>query len=264
MKRAIVLLPVLFACGSTPPPPPEQPKTEETTSKPTTQGPVIEQELGSLDERAVAKKLEQLTNGPIEKCHEQGRSRLEYLTGDVKLFMRIGKDGRVKYTFLEQSTLGDRETEKCILDVLSNADWPKPVGGEGEVRNGFGWGAGNERAPTPWGPEKVLGALDDHKSVKKDVEKCKGGVKGDFIVTAYVEHDDNPEPEPPATKAPATPPKKPKGKKAGKNDAGKFRALGATPPNKDGADKVDCIIDALKPLRLPTPGSYAAKVSFPL
>ena len=48
------------------------------------------------------------------------------------------------------------------------------------------------------------------------------------------------------------------------NPAGKFRALGATSPNKDGADKIDCIVDALKPLRLPTPGSYAAKVSFPL
>jgi hypothetical protein len=85
-------------------------------------------------------------------------------------------------------------------------------------------------------------------------------MKGDFIVTAYVEHDDSAPEEKPK---PAAGGKK-HGKKAGKEHGGKFKALGIVPPNKDGADKVDCIVDALKPLRLPTPGSYAAKVSFPI
>jgi hypothetical protein len=100
--------------------------------------------------------------------------------------------------------------------------------------------------------------------VKKDVQKCKAGAKGDFIVTAYVEHDDSAPDEKPAPAKPAGPGGKKGGKKAGKDHGGKFKTIGIVPPNKDAADKVDCIVDALKPLKLPTPGSYAAKVSFPL
>ena len=250
-----------LACGSAPPPPPEQPKTDNDSSskRPTGPTPQVEQELGSIDQRAVERKFGAL-QGEFEKCHQQGRDRVEYMSGDVKIFMRVGKDGKVRYSYFEESSLGDRDTEKCILDVLGRASWPQPQGGEAEVRNGFGWGPGGERAPTPWGPEKVIGALDDSKDVKKEVQKCKAGMKGDFIVTAYVEHDDSAPEEKPK---PAGNNKK-HGKKAGKEHGGKFKALGIVPPNKDGADKVDCIVDALKPLKLPTPGSYAAKVSFPI
>lgn len=263
MKRASIILCAfaLAACGGKQPPPPETAKTDDTPKGPSGPTPVVEQELGSLDQRAVERKFGALQD-QFEKCHSEGRDRVEYLTGDVKIFMRIGKDGKVRYSYFEESTLGDRDTEKCILDVLGRATWPQPVGGEGEVRNGFGWGPGGERAPTPWGPEKVMTALEDAKDVKKDVAKCKAGVKGDFIVTAYVEHDENASSNDAHPKAAGS--GKKHGKKAGKEHGGKFKAIGITPPGKDGADKVDCIVDALKPLKLPTPGSYAAKVSFPI
>lgn len=260
MKRSILVVlasVTLLACGSKPPPPPEPPKQDDDAAhRSTGPTPQVEQELGSIDQRAVERKFGAL-QGELEKCHQQGRDRVEYLSGDVKIFMRVGKDGKVRYSYFEESTLGDRETEKCILEALGRASWPQPQGGEAEVRNGFGWGPGGERAPTPWGPEKVIGALDDAKDVKKDVQKCKAGVQGDFIVTAYVEHDESAAEDKPKGG-------KKHGKKAGKDHGGKFKALGIVPPSKDGADKVDCIVDALKPLRLPTPGSYAAKVSFPI
>jgi hypothetical protein len=266
MKRSLLLLVTVLtvACGSAPPPPPEQPKpdSDSTSKRPSGPTPQVEQELGSIDQRAVERKFGAL-QGELEKCHQQGRDRVEYMSGDVKIFMRVGKDGKVRYSYFEESTLGDRDTEKCILDVLGRASWPQPQGGEAEVRNGFGWGPGGERAPTPWGPEKVIGALDDAKDVKKDVQKCKAGLKGDFIVTAYVEHDDSPADEKPGP-APKPAGNKKHGKKAGKDQGGKFKTIGIVPPNKDAADKVDCIVDALKPLKLPTPGSYAAKVSFPI
>jgi hypothetical protein len=266
MNRSLPVLLVAFAigCGSAPPPPPEPPKTDDDSAnkRPTGPTPQVEQELGSIDQRAVERKFGAL-QGEFEKCHQQGRDRVEYLSGDVKIFMRVGKDGKVRYSYFEESTLGDRDTEKCILDVLGRAVWPQPQGGEAEVRNGFGWGPGGERAPTPWGPEKVMGALDDAKDVKKDVQKCKAGVKGDFIVTAYVENDDSATDDKPPASKPANGGKK-HGKKAGKEHGGKFKTIGIIPPNKDGADKVDCIVDALKPLKLPTPGSYAAKVTFPI
>jgi hypothetical protein len=265
-------------CGGSKPPP----KTEETAKDETAKseggggGPTVEQELGSIDQRAVEKKFDEL-QGKLEGCHQQGRDRVEYLAGDVKVFLRVGKDGRVKYSFFEESTLGDRETEKCILDLFGATDWPKPQGGEAEVRNGFGWPAGSERQPTPWGPEKVSGAIDDDKDVKKGVEKCKAGVTGDFRVTAYVEpgevegHHGSGHG---AGKSNGKGPGKGGGKHGKKGDkkgagkggehGGKFKAIGVAAPNKDGAEKIECIVDALRSLSLPSPGSYAAKVTFQL
>ncbi len=249
-----------LACGEkTEPKAPIQESPTEGPKPRKTAGPQVAQELGSIDERAVQGTMEKL-GARLEKCHSDGRGRVEYLSGDVKVFLRIDQVGKVRYGYFEESTIGDHETERCIMEVFSSATWPKPEGGEAEVRHAFGWGPGGERSPAPWGPEKVMNALDDSKDVKKEVHKCKGGIKGDFIATAYVEHDDSPPEEPPA-----------KGGKRGakkhdknKNEGGKIKSVGIVPPGKDGADKIDCLVDALKTLRLPTPGSYAVKVSFPL
>jgi len=256
----------LVACGGSTPEP--QVSGEPTTheSRPQRSGkpaPQVSQELGSIDQRKVEQTFQSLQRGPLEACHTKGRERVEYLTGDVKVFLRIDGNGKVKYGYFEDSTLGDRDTEKCILDVFSRASWPKPEGGEAEVRSGFGWGAGGEREPTTWPSDKVQSALTEAKDVKKDVEKCRSGVKADFKVTAYVEHDDAADEH----AASAKPKGKPKAgaKPADKTDkSGRFKAIGVAAPSREAAEKVDCIVDALKPLELPSPGSYAAKVTFSL
>jgi hypothetical protein len=261
---------VLAACGgSKPPPKTEEAPTQETSTPSAEATPVVTQELGSIDERSVVETFAKLQM-PLEGCLKQGRTRLRFLSGDVKVFLRIEPSGKVKYAFFEDSTLGDRDTEKCILDVLHNADWPKPKGGEAEVRNGFGWEPGGERPPASWESDKVTTALVESKEVKKDIDKCKSGIKGDFHVTAYVEHG-IPAPPPPEPGAPKKKPKKPKKpeKKPKKNEkraegGGRFKSVGVAPPNKEGAEKVDCLVDALKRLEVPNPGSYAAKVTFSL
>ncbi len=258
----------LAACGSSPPPKADEPVAEQRSSS---SGPKLQmsQELGSIDERKVQQTFDSLVNGTLENCHKQGRDRLEYLTGDVKVFLRIDGNGHVKYGFFEDSTIGDRDTEKCIMGVFSSTTWPKPEGGEAEVRSGFGWGPGGEREPTAWSSDKVTTALVESKDVKKDIDKCKKGVSGDFRVTAYVEADEGGDSggsgggAKPGKNKPAA---KPKHGKAGaaKETGGRFKAIGMAPPNKDGAEKVDCLVDALKSLELPSPGSYAAKVTFSL
>jgi len=277
MNRRSFVLPVSFAlvtltaCGSSPKPVVEEPVAEQraSSSAPKLQ---MSQELGSIDERKVQQTFDSLVNGTLESCHKQGRDRVEYLTGDVKVFLRIDGSGRVKYGFFEDSTLGDRETEKCIMGVFNSTTWPKPEGGEAEVRSGFGWGPGGEREPTSWSSDKVTTALVESKDVKKDIDKCKHGVSGDFRVTAYVEADEgdgggngNGGGKHGKNK-PAAKPKHASGKGGGaaKETGGKFKAIGIAAPNKDGAEKVDCLVDALKALELPSPGSYAAKVTFSL
>lgn len=257
------------ACGGGAPPP-EEPKAEqhETVSRPQTGGPQMQQELGSIDERAVAQTFQRLT-GQTEGCHAKGRDRVEYLAGDVKVFLRIDANGKVRYGYFEESTLGDRETEKCILEVFKSATWPKPVGGEAEVRNGFGWGPGGEREPTSWGPEKVLEALGEAKAVKKSLDKCQSGVKGDFHVTGYVVASESAEEDAAADGAEraakgkgAKPKPGAKGGHKDKHDGGKFLAVGVATSTKEAAERSDCVVDALRELPLPSPGSYAAKVAY--
>jgi hypothetical protein len=265
---SLVSLVSLVGCGSSPPPKVEEPVKEERSQS---SGPKLQmsQELGSIDERKVEQTFASLVSGTLENCHKQGRDRVEYLTGDVKVFLRIDGNGRVKYGFFEDSTLGDRETEKCIMGVFNSTNWPKPEGGEAEVRSGFGWGPGGEREPTAWSSDKVTTALVDAKDVKKDVDKCKRGINGDFRVTAYVEADDGDGAGAGGggkhhKAKPAAKPKPKPSKGAAKETGGRFKAIGIAPPNKEGAEKVDCLVDALKSLDLPSPGSYAAKVTFSL
>ena len=266
MRKTILLLTLVACGGSTPAPKAEDPSsTPSPTSAQPRRGnaggmPSVSQELGSIDEGAVQKTFDRLQT-KLEVCHEHGRRKVEFLSGDVKVFLRVGQDGRVRYGYLEGSTIGDRETESCILDVFSRADWPKPQGGEAEIRNGFGWSAGSERQPASWPAEKALNALgpDDRKAI----DECKAGASGTYKVTGYV--------EPGEVEAPAVvePPKKPGGKKAPpppapKEPGGKFKAIGIAVPGKDAAAKADCIVDALRNVALPSPGSYAAKVTFTL
>lgn len=286
LVSTILLALTPIACGGDPPPknpndandaPPtvEQGGGTRSGKKGGAGGPSIAQELGSIDQRGVEKMSHNLIVGKIEsQCHKQARGRLEYITGDVKMFFRIDASGKVKYSYFEDTNLGDRETEKCILDAFAGGDWPKPIGGEAEVRNGFGWTPGDERAPAPWTADKVTSALEKDKDVKEAVGKCKAGVSGDFKVTAYVEPGEiekpaPPEPPPPAGKKPAgkpdpkkTPPKKPAADEP--EHGGKFKAIGMSAPNKDAAAQIDCLVDALKMLPLASPGSYVAKVSFTL
>lgn len=251
----------IAACGGSAPPPKTEDTAQDETRRPRSgAGLAVSQELGSIDERAVEETFFNLGR-KLEVCHARGRDRVEYLAGDVKVFLRIDTGGRVRYGYFEESTLGDRETEKCLLDLFAATPWPKPEGGEAEVRNGFGWPAGGERPPTPWGPEKVMTAIDADADVKKSIAACKEGASGDFIVTAYVEPGEVEHGSGSGV-----------GKRSGKGgqkgaktgERGVFKAIGIAAPDKEGAEKVDCIVDALRDLSLPSPGSYAAKVTFPL
>jgi hypothetical protein len=242
MKRMLVGMLVacgaLVACGSEPPPkapeppPPEPARVERPAPK-----LAATQELGSIDEKATNKQFERLQSQLLD-CQKQAIRRVEYLAGDIRVFLRIAQDGTVRWSYLEQSTLGDRETEKCMLGVLSSAHWPEPEGGEAEVQKSMSFDGVDARPPTSWPSDKVSGARAKQGD---DAMQCKAGVKGAFTVTAYVE---------PAQHK--------------KDKFGKVLAVGVASPNKEGEAKADCIADAVMQWKLPSPGGYAAKVTFNL
>ncbi len=228
---------IVAACGGSTPPaaaPTSDDSSASQSQAPSGPAPQVSQELGSIDQHQVEVTFDHL-QGKIQNCFKQGLGRIEYLGGDVSVFLRIGQDGRVRYGYFEDSTVGDRDTEKCLLDVLSHADWPKPQGGEAEVRNKFGFDApGDVRAPTDWNSDKIAAILGKASDA---ISQCKGGVSGSFKGAAYVLPD---------------------GKK------GKVQAAGLASPSKDGVDKIDCLLGVVNGLPMPSPGSYAAKVSFAL
>src|SRR6202020_805669 len=117
-------------------------------------------------------------------CQKDGLSRVEFLAGDAKFFLRIAQDGSVRWTFLEDSTLGDRDTAKCMLQVLSSAHWPQPDGGAGEAQRPISFDGGDARPPVSWRSDKVASVLAEEGG---DAMRCKAGTRGVFKVTAYVQ-----------------------------------------------------------------------------
>ncbi len=209
----------------------KQPDPEPITARePERPKLAVAQELGSIDPAEVQKTWNRL-HGDFESCRKAGLERVEYLHGDVKFFVRVGPDGGVKWTFLEDSNLGDRDTEKCMLDVVTATKWPKPDGGDAEVRNSLGFDP-EGRAPASWPTDKIAAILGKNE---KDLHKCKGSVKATFHVTLYV---------------------------APHHKDGKVQAVGVSAPSKEASDKVDCIVGEVKGWKMPSPGSWGAKVEF--
>jgi len=224
----------------------------------------MQQELGSIDDAAINETFDRIA-GALEACHTAGRARVDVLAGDVTVFMRIDAQGQARYAYFQASTLGDRDTEICVLDLLRRTKWPVPIGGEAEVTHGFGWSAGSERAPVSWEPEKVIDALLAATPVKHAVDQCRRGTSDSLQLTGYVVAGAPTSSADPNKTAPKKKRKKSSNRKPAKTGKpGHFRALGAATANKDAAEKLDCVVDALKTLSLPSPGAATAKVSFTL
>jgi hypothetical protein len=188
-------------------------------------------ELGDVDPEDVTKAFKKL-EGPFTDCQKRGLDRVEVLAGSVKFFVRIGADGSAKWSYLEESELGDRDTERCLLDVVMGARWPKPAGGDAEARYGMELPLQSTRPPNDWGPDKVAAALGRNGDA---IDHCKAGTNGTFRATMYV------------------------------GPGGKVMAAGVATSTRDGDDKADCLAKALLKLKgLPSPGSWPAKVSFGL
>ena len=193
--------------------------------------PSVQSELGEVDlkdaERAFAS-----ADGAIAGCHKKGLAKIEYLAGDIGFLVRIGADGKARYAVVESSSLGDRATERCMVDALTQTRWPVPKGGEAEARKLLSFTPGDAREPAAWPAEKVAGTVKDKADA---VNACKKGSSAQYHVTAYVQ---------------------PSGRD------GKFESIGVAASSPDAFAAADCVVDALKSSKLPSPGSYAAKVTF--
>ena len=170
----------------------------------------------------------------MTRCFQKGAEKVPYLaSGEIRFVVRVTESGGVRAAWVKDSTLGDRDTETCMVDVLKGASWPKPVGGkEGIAENSFTFDAdGEERAPVAWQPSQLGRALEE---VKGALKKCRSeaGGKKPLSATLYVETD------------------------------GKPKSIGVAAADERGASASDgCVASALEGMTFPSPGRWASKVT---
>lgn len=222
----------LFAagCGAAPPPPADDgSRAAEARAPRSHSGMGSESEIGGLDEFKV-KQVFQRVAPRLSACYDKGSERIPYLAGEVSFRLRITRDGGVRWAHVKDSSLGDRTTEECMLSILKSASWPHPEGGEGLAENSFTFEpGGDERAPVAWSQEQ-LG--QPFRKAHGALAHCRSSAgTGVIKATLYVDTD------------------------------GKASAVGVATADERGDAAVTCVIDTLKGLTFPSPGSYASKVS---
>lgn len=188
-------------------------------------------EIGALPEEETVAAFHEAWPA-IQDCFVRGSRRIEFLGGDIAFAVEVDASGSAS-VFAKQTTIGDRTTESCMIDVLRKAAWPLPVGGRvGLAENGFGFEmTGDVRPPVIWDPEQVSEVLNVNATA---LEECKHGARGSFTATVYVDAD------------------------------GTAMGVGVSPPNQDAERSSDCIVDVLVSATYPSPGSWPAKVTFSL
>lgn len=226
---AWVLVIVIAGCGSSAPHTTKAaPKEAPTENEEASSTPAARSEIGGLNEEAVARAFERM-NDDVQNCFAQGTTKISSLGGHVKMKLRIDPKGALRWAYMSESTLGDRDTEKCLLDAARGKSWPLPVGGDGLAERAY-----DVDPPSPvkeLDPKKFKVAL---ALVRKETPKCrKKGTWGTvFRVTAYLRYDGLPV------------------------------SVGIAPPNEKGEDVIDCMIKIIKKVKFGGIGRRLGKVSF--
>lgn len=221
------VLPLVLACSKAPQPA-EEPRYEIDDSEETRGGPEMMAEFGGLNEEKVARVFKNVQPA-LADCLMKGYDRVEFLGGEVRFLVNVNLSGRAESAFIESSNLGDYETERCMLRELSSQKWPKPVGGRiGPARNSIAFDPPSDvRAPVQWSSDDVRSALAQGS---EQLRACGG--HGPFVITAYVSTN------------------------------GSVLSVGVAHADPHGEAAAECLLQAVRSLKFPSPGSWPAKVSF--
>ncbi len=199
----------------------------EETSARRDDGVQIEGLMGSMDAEDVRYTMENKL-GRFMRCFSRRYEDIEILGGHIHMGFRVDIEGNVLWVYPTESSIGDRETEKCLLETAAAIHFPRPRGGEAE----FGYPLHLDppedvRPPVQWEESAIASTVEANR---RSLTSCGAG----YTVTVYV--------------APG----------------GEVMAAGASTSEQTNADGLDCVTDAVSRWSMPDPGSYPAKVSFSL
>lgn len=211
----------------------EQPQTAaDSGDAPRPSGPSLnmDAEIGALDEGKVRSTFEKQSR-QISSCFEKGSSRLPYLAGEIRFHVRVDQGGKAKSVHAIDSSLGDLETEECMIRALEGASWPAPEGGrEGIAESPFSFDPGGSTRPPVDLEPSTLGK--DESKVRDVLASCRSSSgAGRLKATMYLETD------------------------------GQVKAVGVSGEDPASRAAAKCVADGVRDLKLPSPGSYAGKVT---
>jgi outer membrane biosynthesis protein TonB len=229
-RRIFSVVLLCMACGG------KQPAAEEPRAQ---AGSGAEREESASDGLAVTGLKGTLSQDEVKnaleprmpkfaRCVAKRSGEVEWLSGSLQMSFRVAVDGSVASVFPLASTMGDRDTERCAVDVAKATHFPAPHGGEAEFTWSFEVPLDSEvRPPLDWTDSEVGAELTAHAS--EVMAQCGNGQYG---ITAYVDTD------------------------------GKVVSAGAATASEDAAAQLDCVVEAVRSWSFTSPGSYAAKAQF--
>jgi hypothetical protein len=226
--------PLLVACASAAPARPSSASdaSPERSDAREFAGPAsAESEIGGLSLEDIERELQKL-EPRFSSCVRRATDGASFIGGSFSLRLRLDRRGNVRWAYLADNTLGDREAERCVLAVAKGRTWPRPLSGEGLAETSFVVEPGDEPAAMPSGLGTAL-----RRRASALTRRCRAGLSGTFRATAYF------------------------------GPSGDLLSVGVSPPDEAGEVASDCIAEALGGLRAPRLGRNvepAAKVTFRL
>jgi TonB family protein len=184
---------------------------------------------GTLSQEEVKNALEPRML-KFARCVQQRSDSVEWLAGSVRLEFHVAVDGKVLRAYPRESSMGDRVTERCAVEVAEATRFPAPHGGEAD----FSWSFevpldGSIREPVSLSAAELE---ETPGSLRSAIEATCG--TGQFSLTAYVD------------------------------TVGKVVAVGVAAGDDESASKLDCVTGVAESFVFKSPGSYAAKVQLSL
>ncbi|NOY90300.1 MAG: AgmX/PglI C-terminal domain-containing protein [Deltaproteobacteria bacterium] len=226
-----------FGCGSDPEPV-ETVRVDEAGSggeAPEARPDAVQIEglMGTISADMVERGIEPRM-GRFLRCFQERYGSLEVLGGRFEMAFRIHTDGSVRWVYPSDSTIGDRETERCLLHVASGIRFHRPRGGEAEFSYPLSLDTAEDvRPPLNWDEARVSDALIEDGP--RLLSSCRpAGSRAAYHITAYI------------------------------MPGGRVQAAGAATDDADAVDSLDCVAQAVRGWSMPDPGSYPAKVHFEL
>jgi hypothetical protein len=119
----------------------------------------------------------------VSACFGAGKARNPHLLGAVAIRVIVARDGHVREAAIEEADLGDRETERCLVDVAIGLKFPKPRGGEVQMVLPLSFTPASARGGLVERPPTPLEIAAVHEAVEK---ACKPAAGAGYLLTVYV------------------------------------------------------------------------------
>lgn len=222
---AVLLLAAAECGGATPPPQPPRPPAPMEIERP--DDGVAVDTMGMLLPEEVRRTFQGASRALLG-CYADGLARVPHSAGSVEFRVRVARDGEVLWAFMPRADLGQHGVQRCMLDVVRGARFPRPRGGETEAVFDIDLAPPDLPAePIRWSSGDVAAEM---AAARPAVDACLAGTTG-YSLTLYV------------------------------GPGGAVLDAGASPPDADSQARADCLAAAATGWRFADPGPAGAKLT---